>query len=169
MELNALHKIGYGMYIIGSHKGNRLNGQIANTLFQITSEPPTVAVSINKTNLTNEFIRASRAFSASVLRQAAPLPFIGGFGFKSGRDVDKTKGVNYKVGQTGSPIFLDNATAYLEAEILQEVDVGTHTIFIGKVVASEVLNDEPCLTYEYYHQIKRGTTPKTAPSYIPKE
>jgi ferric-chelate reductase [NAD(P)H] len=169
VDLNALHKISYGMYVIGSHRGDRLNGQIANTLFQVTSEPATVAVSINKTNLTNEFIRTSKAFSASILCQATPLRFIGNFGFKSGKDADKTKGFNYKIGQTGSPVFLDNANAYIEAEVIQEVDVGTHTLFIGKVVAAEVLNDSPCLTYEYYHEEKRGTTPRTAPSYIAKE
>lgn len=167
MNLNALHKIGYGMYIIGSHKGDKLNGQIANTVFQITSEPPAVAVSINKSNLTHEYIKASKAFSASILCQAATLPYIGGFGFRSGRDVDKLKGINYKIGQTGSPVFLDNVTAYLEAEVIQDVDVGTHTIFIGKVVAAEILTEDLCMTYEYYHQVKRGTTPKTAPSYIP--
>jgi len=169
MNLNALHKIGYGMYIVGSHQGEKRNAQIANTMFQITSEPPTVAVSINKNNLTHEYIKASHVFSASVLGQTAPLPFIGGFGFKSGRDTDKLKGVNYKVGQTGSPIFLDNTVAYLEAEVIQDVDVGTHTIFIGKVVAAEILNENPCMTYEYYYQVKRGTTPKSAPSYIARE
>jgi ferric-chelate reductase [NAD(P)H] len=169
MNVNALHKIGYGMYIVGSHKGEKLNGQVANTVFQITSEPPTVAVSINKNNLTNEYIKASRVFAASVLFQGTPLPFIGGFGFKSGRDTDKLKGINYKTGQTGSPLILDNTVAYLEAEVIQEVEVGTHTIFIGKVVAAEVLNENPCLTYEYYYQVKRGTTPKNAPSYIARE
>ncbi len=169
MNSNALRKIGYGMYIVGSHKGEELNGQIANTVFQITSEPPTVAVSINKSNLTHEYIKASQVFAASILCQAAPLPYIGGFGFKSGRDTDKLKGVNYKVGTTGSPIFLDNTTAYLEAEVIEDVDVGTHTIFIGKVVAAEVLTEDPCMTYEYYHQVKRGATPRTAPSYIAKE
>jgi ferric-chelate reductase [NAD(P)H] len=169
MNLNALHKISYGMYIVGSHKGGKLNGQIANTVFQISSEPPTIAVSINKKNLTHEYIKDSRVFSASVLCQAATLPYIGGFGFKSGRDVDKLKGANYKVGQTGSPIFLDNANAYIEAEVIQDVDAGTHTIFIGKVVAAEILTEDPCMTYDYYYQVKRGTTPKTAPSYIPKE
>jgi ferric-chelate reductase [NAD(P)H] len=169
MNLNALHKIGYGMYIVGSHKGEKLNGQIANTVFQITSDPPTVAVSINKNNLTNEYIKASRVFAASVLCQTTPLPFIGGFGFKSGRDTDKLQGVNYKVGQTGSPIFLDNTVAYLEAEVIQDVEIGTHTIFIGKVVAAEVLNENPCMTYEYYFQVKRGTTPRSAPSYIARE
>lgn len=169
MNLNALHKLGYGMYIVGSHKGDRLNGQVANTVFQITSEPPTVAVSINKSNLTHEFIVDSRVFSASVLHQETPLPYIGNFGFKSGRDVDKLKGVNYKTGETKAPVFLDHAAAYLEAEVVQSVDVGTHTIFIGRVVAAEVLTEDKCMTYEYYHQVKRGTTPKTAPSYIAGE
>jgi ferric-chelate reductase [NAD(P)H] len=169
MNTGALHKIGYGMYIVSSHNGEKLNGQIANTVFQITSDPPTLAVSINKNNLTNEYIKASKVFSASVLVQTTPLLFIGGFGFKSGRDTDKLKGVNYKVGQTGSPLILDNTVAYLEAEVIQAVEIGTHTIFIGKVVAAEVLNDNPCMTYEYYYQVKRGTTPKSAPSYIAKD
>ena len=169
MNLNALYKLAYGMYIIGAHKDGKLNGQVANTVFQVTSEPPTVAVSINKGNLTHEYIKASGAFSAAVLCTATPLTYIGSFGFKSGRDVDKTKGVNYKIGQTGSPVFLDHATAYLEVEVSQDIDAGTHTVFIGKVVAAEVLTEDPCMTYEYYHQVKRGTTPKTAPSYIAKE
>ena len=169
MNLNALQKLGYGMYIVGSHKENKLNGQVANTVFQITSEPATVAVSINKKNLTNEYIKASRVFSASILHEATPLPYIGSFGFRSGRDTDKLKGVNYKIGVTKSPIFLDHATAYLEAEVIQDIDVGTHTIFIGRIVATEVLNDEACMTYDYYHQVKKGTTPKTAPSYIARD
>ena len=54
MDLNVLHNIGYGMYVVSSNKGDLLSGQIANTVFQITSEPVTVAVSINKKNLTHE-------------------------------------------------------------------------------------------------------------------
>jgi ferric-chelate reductase [NAD(P)H] len=169
MNLSALYKLGYGMYIVGSHKGEKLNGQTANTVFQVTSEPPTVAVSINKSNLTHEFIEASKVFSASILHQETPLSYIGGFGFRSGKDADKTKGVNYKIGVTGAPVFLDHAAAYLEAEVINSVDVGTHTIFIGRIVAAEVLSDDACMTYEYYHQVKRGTTPKTAPSYMAKE
>ena len=168
MDLNSLHKLGYGMYVIGSYKGDKLNAQIANTVFQITSEPPTLAVSINRDNLTHEYIKNSGVFTASVLCQAAPLSYIGGFGFKSGRDTDKLADVNYKIGETGAPVVLDHATAYFEAEVIRDIDVGTHTVFIGRIVAAEVLTDDVCMTYDYYHQVKRGTTPKTAPSYIPK-
>jgi len=166
MNLKALYKLGYGLYIVTSIKGKRLNGQIANTVFQITSEPPTIAVSINKNNLTHEFIKESKVLAVSVLSQDTPLSFIGHFGFKSGRDIDKLSGINYKIGETGAPVVTDNTLAYLEARVDKEVDVGTHTIFIGKLVRAEVIKEGEPMTYAYYHQVKRGTTPKTAPSYI---
>lgn len=166
MNLSALHRLSYGLYVVGSGGGDRRNAQIANTVFQVTSEPPSVAVSINKNNLTHEFIQQSRVFTASVLGKTTPLSFIGCFGFKSGRDSDKLSGINYKVGETGAPVVLDNAVAYLEVRVNKEVDVGTHTIFIGELVAAEVLTEEECMTYEYYHRVKHGITPKTAPVYI---
>jgi ferric-chelate reductase [NAD(P)H] len=167
MNPKALYKIQYGMYVIGSHKGDKLNAQIANTVFQITSEPPTVAVSINKKNLTWEYIHESQAFAASVLCEDTPLSFIGRFGFRSGRDINKLEGVTYKMGVTGSPIVMDNAVAYLDVKVTKEVDAGTHTIFIGDVVDGDVIVEKACMTYEYYRQVKQGTTPKTAPSYVP--
>ena len=166
MDLKALYKLGYGMYVVSSKKGDKINAQIANTVFQVTSEPPTVAVSINKKNLTWEYIHESKVFAASVLCTDTPLAFIGRFGFKSGRDTNKFEGVSYKLGMTGSPIVLENTVSYLEAKVTQEVDAGTHTIFIGELVDANVLNEKTTLTYEYYQQVKRGTTPKTAPSYV---
>lgn len=93
MNLKALHKLSYGMYIVSSKSGEKFNGQIANTVFQVTSEPPTVAVSINKQNLTHDFIEESKVFNVSILSEEAPFTFIGHFGFKSGRDMDKFDGV----------------------------------------------------------------------------
>ncbi|HTY81357.1 MAG TPA: flavin reductase [Dehalococcoidales bacterium] len=169
LDLNALRSISYGLYIVGAHSGSRLNGQVVNTVIQVASDPPTIVVAINKKNLTHEYIQASRVFSASILCQSTPMTFIGRFGFKSGRDTDKMSDVKYKVGQTGSPVVLDYAVAYLEAEVTQDVDVGTHTMFVGKVVSAEVLTGESCLTYEYYQQQKHGATPVAAPSYIAPE
>jgi len=167
MDLKALHKVGYGLYVVTSKKkGERLNGQIANTVFQITSEPPTVAVSINKQNLTWDFIKESRVFGVSVLCQDAPLSFIGGFGFKSGRDVDKFDGVEYRIGQTGAPLVADYATACFEVEVTNEMDMDTHTVFAGTVVGADVLSDETCMTYEHYHEVKRGITPRASPSHV---
>jgi flavin reductase (DIM6/NTAB) family NADH-FMN oxidoreductase RutF/rubredoxin len=166
MNHKALHNLSYGLYVMGSRKGDRVNGQIANTVFQITSEPPTIAVSINKQNLTHEFISASKVFVVSILSQDTPLSFIGHFGFKSGREVDKLKDVNYKLGETKAPIVLDHSLAYLEARVINQLEVGTHTIFLGEPVGADVLKAGEPMTYAYYQQVKRGTTPRTAPSYI---
>lgn len=166
MNTKALHTISYGLYVVGSRKGDRLNGQIANTVIQVTSQPPAISVCINRENLTYECIKDSGAFSVSVLSQETPLSYIGHFGFKSGRDLDKSEGVNYRIGQTRSPIFLDHALAYIEARVTNEVDAGTHTDFIGEVIDADILKDGEPMTYAYYHQVKRGTTPKTAPSFV---
>ncbi|MBI4835213.1 MAG: flavin reductase [Planctomycetes bacterium] len=166
MNPKALHKIGYGMYIVSSRKGDSFNGQIANTVFQITSEPPTIAVSIHKKNLTHEYISESNVFTVSVLNKDTPIKLIGTFGFKSGRDLDKFEGVKTKTGVTGVPIVLDNTLAYLEAEVIKSVDVVTHTVFIGKVVNAEVIQDEEGMTYCYYHEVKKGKAPSTAPTYV---
>ena len=167
--MKALREISYGLYIVSSIKGNKLNGQIANTVFQVTAEPPTIAVSINKQNLTHQFIQESKVFTVSILSKDTPMKFIGGFGFKSGRELDKFKNVNYKVGVTGAPIILENIMGYLETEVIDSLNVGTHTIFIGKVVNAKIIkNDEP-MTYAYYHKIKHGKVPKTAPTYIKEE
>ena len=163
MDPNVLHNISYGVYIVSSNKGQRLNGQIANTVFQITSDPVTLAVSINKKNLTHEYIEASLRFAVSILSEETPLNFIGKFGFKSGRNEDKMKGVQVKVLASGCPVVLDNALGYLEARVVKKFDCGTHTLFLGEMSDSAVTTTGRPMTYDYYHQVKRGTTPETAP------
>lgn len=166
MNLKALRYCSYGLYVISSRKGERLNAQIANTVVSVTSDPATIAVIINRQNLTHEFISESRVFGASILSQDTPVSFIGHFGFQSGRDVDKFKDIKCKAGETKVPIILDNTLSYLEARVVNKLDVGSHTIFIGEIAGAEILKEGEPMTYAYYHQVKRGATPKTAPSYI---
>ncbi len=169
MNPQALFSISYGLYLVTSRKGEKINGQTANSLIQVTAEPPSIAIGINKKNLTHEFIKESKVFSVSILSQDTPLNLIGQFGFKSGRNINKFDSVNYKLGKTEVPIILDTTLAYLEAKVTHEMEVGTHTIFVGEIVESEVLKDGVPMTYAYYHQVKRGTTPPTAPTYRKEE
>lgn len=165
MNSKTLHKISYGIYVICSKNGEKMNGQIANALFQVTAEPATIAVSINKQNLTHEYIEKSNFFTVSILSENTPMGFIGNFGFKSGRDIDKFKDVEYKLGKDKVPLLLDNALACIEAKVINKIDVGTHTIFIGRVEDADILSEDKPMTYEYYHKVKGGISPKTAPTY----
>jgi len=171
VDTKALYKISYGLYVIGASdgEGGQINAQIANTVIQVSSEPPTILVCINKNNLTNELISKSKSFSVSVLSQDTPLNFIGSLGFRSGRDADKLKDIDYGLDVTGAPVVNENAVATFEAKLVSKADAGTHTIFIGELVAAEILRPEEPMTYAYYQQVKRGTTPKSAPSYQAKE
>jgi len=135
-------------------------------VFQVTAEPCTIAASINKKNLTHEFIAESKVFSVSMLSREATMPFIGQFGFKSGRNIDKFANVKYKAGVTGAPIVLETSIAYYDMEVVASFDCGTHTLFLGKVVDAEILEDTQGMSYSYYHKIKGGFTPVNAPTYV---
>ena len=169
MNKSAFYKLTYGLYVITSGKDGRFNGQIANTVFQVTSEPPAIAVAISKRNFTHDFIAESRRFAVSILDEATPMTFIGRFGFKCGRDIDKFEGIGTRIGQTGVPIVTDHAIAFIETEVAGEMDCGTHTIFLGRVVDCDMLTAAEPLTYAYYRIVKGGRSPKNAPTYQAQE
>lgn len=166
IDKRALWNISYGLYIVCSTLDGKKNGQVANTVFQITAEPPRIAVSINKDNLTHEYISNSGLFTVSILDESTPMTFIGLFGFRCGRDIDKlSQGAQTKIGHTGCPIVMDHALSVIEAKVFNQVDVGTHTIFLADVVSAEVLREGRPLTYAYYQEVKKGKSPKNAPTY----
>jgi flavin reductase (DIM6/NTAB) family NADH-FMN oxidoreductase RutF len=105
----------------------------------------------------------------SVLNEDATLPFIGKFGFRSGRKENKFKDAKFIVLDSGCPIVLDYAICYLEAKVIGKLDCGTHTLFLGEMTESKILAAGTPMTYAYYHLTKRGTTPATAPTFIKKE
>jgi rubredoxin/flavin reductase (DIM6/NTAB) family NADH-FMN oxidoreductase RutF len=134
-------------------------------VFQASSDPILIGVCINKLNLTHEYILESGIFTISVLAVDTPMNFIGHFGFKTGRAFNKFEGIGFRLGELGAPIVTDNAIAVVEAKIIERVDASTHTLFMAKVIAAEVLSDKQPLTYAYYRDVKQGLVPKTAPGY----
>jgi len=169
VDLKAYSKINYGMFIVASVKEGLFNAQIANTVFQVTAEPAQIAVSINKLNLTHEYIKTSGLFSISILSQDASMEFIGKFGFKSGRNTDKFAQTKHRTGHNGLPIVLDHSLATFEAEVVSSLDAGTHTVFIGRIMNCDLISQAEPMTYSYYHLVKKGFSPKTAPTYISNE
>ncbi|MBF0493501.1 MAG: rubredoxin [Candidatus Omnitrophica bacterium] len=166
MNKCVLQNISYGVYVISSVKDGKYNGLIGNCVIQITNEPITIAISISKKNLTHDFIMSSGLFTISILDRTAPLKFIGQFGFKSGRDTDKFVGVGYKVLPSGCPLVTDHTLSWISAKVLKNMDCVTHTLFLAEVMDGDTLKNGEPMTYEYYHQEKRGTTPENAPTFI---
>lgn len=165
MDTTALFTLSYGLYTIGSFSGDRVNAQIANAVFQITASPARIAVAVNREELTNQFIKDSGYLAIGVLSQKADMPFIGHFGFKSGRDIDKFATKEYITTPSGCPCPGENILACLELKIESMVEVGTHTLFIGELTHCSIIGEGTPMTYSYYQEVLRGKTPPTAPSY----
>jgi flavin reductase (DIM6/NTAB) family NADH-FMN oxidoreductase RutF len=126
-------------------------------------------VIINKKNLPHEFIVKSRVFGVSVLEESAPMTFFGPFGFKSGRDFDKLAKVTFKRGGTGCPLNTEYSLSVMEAEVIDRIDLGTHSIFVADVISSEVVKTGRPMTYHYYHEHLKGKSPRNAPTFEPQE
>jgi flavin reductase (DIM6/NTAB) family NADH-FMN oxidoreductase RutF/rubredoxin len=169
IDFETFFKITYGLFIVSSGNKTKGNGFISNTVFQVTSDPPQFGVCCSKNNFTAGLITKSGAFSVSILEQETAPEILGRFGFKSGKDFNKLEGMSVKYGQTDVPIVLNSTIAFLECQVVQTIDVGTHLIFIGELIQSIVLDStkEP-LSYQYYRQVKKGVAPKNAPTYIDK-
>ena len=165
MDIRALDYLTYGLYIATVRDGDKRNGCIVNTVVQVAGQPCQVTVSISKKNLTREMIERSGKFAVQVLEKETPLQFVGVFGFHTGRDFDKFEKVKFRDGKDGCPVVLEHTLASIEANVKQAVDCGSHTLFVGDVVQSEVLKPGEPLTYAYYHEVKGGKTGKNAPTY----
>ena len=110
IDLAAFNAITYGLYVVTARDGEKRNGCIVNTVVQVAGEPCQVSVSVSKLNFTHDMIMKTGQFGVAVLEQDTPLPFIGIFGFRSGRDYDKFAHAQYRDGLTGCPL-LDRAHA----------------------------------------------------------
>jgi ferric-chelate reductase [NAD(P)H] len=170
MDFRALFKISYGMYIVSSKKGDKINAQLSNTVVQISPDPATMLISISKNNFTHECISESGIFTVSVISDQCEMKEIGPFGFRCGRDFDKFKDCKYELGKNGAPFIRDKMCAYIECEVVNRVDCCTHTVFIGRVTEAEILNqDLNPMTYDFYHRELKGKLSKNATHYHAEE
>ena len=167
MDKKALFHISYGVYVITSVRGNEKNGFIGNTAFQITSEPARIAIGVSRDNYTYEFIKESGLFAISILNQNYDQNIIQTFGYKSGRDTDKFADISWHPGDNSVPVLDNDINAALECKVVQEVELDSHSIFIGDLTSAQIFDDTTSpLTYAYYHDVIKGRAPRNAPTYM---
>ncbi len=167
MNKNAFRQLSYGVYVVSTWDKGRATGCTANSAMQITSDPATIAVSINHDNYTNQCIEDTGRFAVSILGEHSDPGIIGVFGFQSGKDVNKFDQVESVV-KAHLPVVSD-ACAYLVCEVVDRMETSTHTVFLGKVVDADVLKKDDAMTYAYYHSVIKGKSPKNAPTYLAEE
>lgn len=156
----------YGVYAVCSYDGERPVGFLANSVMQIAAEPPYIAVSVNHDNHTHKCISKAGRFAISILSEKSNPLIIGKFGFSSARDTDKFDGMDYE-NKSGMPVLCDSC-GYVVCEVDSTVETPTHTVFTARVTDGEIGEGTP-MTYAYYHNVIKGKSPKSAPTYIKEQ
>ena len=165
MDITVLFKLTYGLYVVSTMDGPRPVGCIINTCFQVTSQNPILAISLNKNNFTLEAIRRTRRFGLSILAEDTDPSVIGSFGFRSSREHNKYADYGYDI-VGGVPMVNGRFAGRLVLDAINFVDNETHVVVLARLV-NTVKGEGTPMTYDYYHRVVKGRAPKNAPTYVP--
>ncbi len=150
-ESKITHKITQGMYVLTTVGG----GCIVDAVSRVGSRDgqALVAVAVAKTNHSHKLLSESSKFALSVLGEKSDPEIIKIFGFNSSKDVDKcAKCQTEEV--SGVPV-VKNTLGYMIFEKVDAIDNDTHTIYLGKLIEGNVLDqDARPMSYAYYQEHK---------------
>lgn len=150
MDKKAFYNLSYGVFILGTKSGEKINACIINTCFQAAVNPVRIAISSIKQNLTCQMIKESGVFSLSALDSTCTFDMISRFGYQTGRGVDKFKDYNYLVDSNGCPYINNQVCSVFECKVVSSVDLESHVLFIAEVTDAKVLSQTAPLTYADY-------------------
>ncbi len=155
MDPKAMFNISYGIFMLATKDGDRINGCITNTCMQVAMSPTRVAIACINKNLTCEMIKNSGVFAMSILDQSATFDTIKRFGMQSGRNVDKFEGLSCPVDEKGIPYLPFQTCAVLSCHVISKEDLGSHTLFIAEVDDAIRTSENTPLTYnDYQNNVK---------------
>jgi flavin reductase (DIM6/NTAB) family NADH-FMN oxidoreductase RutF len=145
--------------LIGSASGDEWNGMTASWITQLSMEPVLIGVGVDNSAVTHRLIAESGSFSVNLWSSDDTRVFVK-FSKPATRDGNTLNGRPVSVGSTGAPIF-DEATAWMDCEVRQALDFGTHTLFVGEIVGAGINDDDQRAaaisdTRMKYGGVKRG-------------
>ena len=167
MDKKVLRNLSYGVYLVSVNDDDRPTGCIANSAMQITSSPVTIAVSINHDNYTHQCIVNEGKFALNILGEKVNPALIGTFGFQSGKNINKFEGISYHL--IDEIPVVDEAIGFITMKVIGSLETSTHTVFLAEAADGEMQSQDKAMTYAYYHNVVKGKSPKTAPTYIEEE
>lgn len=154
MDSKVLFNVQYGLFVLSAHDDGTDNACIINTVTQVTAAPVTkdrISIAVNKSNYTHDLIAKTKKFTVSIISEAATFELFKNFGFQSGRKINKFAGFDdVKRTANGTLAITRGTNSYISANVIQQVELDTHSIFIAEVVDMEKLSDVPSTTYNYY-------------------
>ncbi len=152
IDLTALFKIEYGLYVVTLNCEGKDNALIVNTVSQVSNSPNRIAVGVSKANFSHDAILQSRKMNVCPISENAPFSLFEQFGFKSGRDTDKFQNVKAYRTANGLVFPAEYVNAFISLEVESYVDLDSHGLFICKITDTGIISQTPTMTYSYYHK-----------------
>jgi len=165
--MNVLNRLTYGVFILTSKHKKKASGCVINTCMQISTNPDRIIISLMNSNYTRDIIKDSGVFCVAILDEGCPLELIKHFGYQSGKKVDKFKELTTFDDINGVPCVLSHVCAAISAKVIDSVNLGSHTIFIGKVMDQKLITGDTPMTYSYYQDnVKPKITKSNSESVV---
>jgi flavin reductase (DIM6/NTAB) family NADH-FMN oxidoreductase RutF len=119
---------------ITAERDGKLNGMISDaaTRASIVPDVPRLMILVHKFNYTHDMILDTGRFVVHALHRGQ-FELIERLGFESGREREKLADVPYRLGNLGCPILAD-CWAWFECRVINVMDTGSSTCFLGDVV-----------------------------------
>jgi len=133
-------KIPNALVLIGSRAGDERNGMTATWVTQLSMEPVLIGVGVDNTAVTHRLISEGGSFTVNLWDAADTRVFVK-FSKPAEDDGQALNGRPVRAATTGAPVF-DEAVAWMDCQVRQAIDLGTHTLFIGEVVDAAIRDDE---------------------------
>ena len=152
MDNSAFYKLSYGLFILTTREDGLDNGCVINTAMQVTTTPNRISITVNKANKTHDMIKRVGIFNVSIISEDADFELFKHFGFQSGNNVNKFEDYPNALRSENYLLYITKGTnAVISGRVVEEVDLGTHTMFIADVTDAKTFSDAPAATYAYYH------------------
>jgi flavin reductase (DIM6/NTAB) family NADH-FMN oxidoreductase RutF len=128
----ALRMIPYGIYVLTSeNKDGKVAASTVNWVTQTAFQPPLVVVGVKADSGAHAIIKESRVFALNMLgKDQKGLAFT--FFKPLERDGNTIGGEPFRKGSLGAPI-LEKAPAFVECQLVDTIEKGDHSIFVGEV------------------------------------
>lgn len=123
-------------------RDGRPYGLTATAFTSVSLDPPLVLVCVDKRSESHPHLVAASAYAVNFLTRAQEV--LSSRFAKSGGD--KFDGVPWAPGSLGAPLLV-GVLAHVQCSMVNIVDAGDHTIFIGQVEDGAVLGGEPLLYF----------------------
>ncbi len=133
-------KIPTALVLVGSRAGDERNAMTTSWVTQLAMEPVLIGVGVDVTAVTHRLIRDGGAFSVNLWDAEQTRVFVK-FSKPATDDGASLNGWAVRSETTGAPVF-DDAVAWLDCAVRHTVELGTHTLFIGEVVAADIHRDD---------------------------